>query len=71
MEPVVTEFGRFREMVFADRELQDELMAETNTDAFVAAVSRLARERGCDVSVDDVRQEMRASRLAWLERFAR
>ena len=67
----MTEFERFREMVFADRDLQDALMAETNTDAFVEMVSRLARDRGCDLSVDAVRGELRASRLAWLERFAR
>jgi hypothetical protein len=67
----VTEFERFRECVFADRKLQDALMAETDADAFVELVARLARARGCDVSGDAVRQEMRASRLGWLERFAR
>ena len=67
----MTEFERFRDRVFADRKLQDALMAETNPDAFVQLVSQLAREQGYDLSVDDVRQEMRASRMAWLERFAR
>jgi len=67
----VTEFERFRDRVFADRKLQDALMAETNPDAFVQLVSQLAREQGYDLSVDEVRQEMRASRMAWLERFAR
>ena len=67
----MTEFERFRECVFADRKLQDALMAETDADAFVELVARLACARGCDVSGDAVRQEMRASRLAWLERFAR
>ncbi len=67
----MTEFERFRELVFTDRKLQDVLMAETNADLFVELVSRLARERGCDVSVDAVRQELRAARMAWLERFAK
>ena len=67
----MTEFERFRDRVFADRKLQDALMAETNPDAFVQLVSQLAREQGYDLSADDVRQEMRASRMAWLERFAR
>ena len=67
----MTEFERFRECVFADRKLQDALMAETDADAFVELVARLACAFGCDVSGDVVRQEMRASRLAWLERFAR
>ena len=66
----MTEFDRFRELVFADRALQDALMAETNPEVWIEMASRMARARGYTLNAEDIRQEMRASRLAWLERFA-
>ena len=59
----------FALVVVADVELQQELLAIGDRDAFVALVVRRAGEVGCDVSPEDVEQGLRDRRRAWLARW--
>jgi len=62
-------FARFRNEVLADVDLQAALRDTTDRAAFVAAVVRVAAERGHAVTPDDVDAALTASRRVWLERW--
>jgi hypothetical protein len=63
-----TSLDAFRRAALADPALQRELRALADWPAFVAAVVRLARERGLDVAPDQLEAAARESRRAWVER---
>jgi hypothetical protein len=62
-------FERFRELVWQDRALQQELWATTNQQEFIALVQRLGAERGCEFTTAEVSAALQASLRAWLERW--
>ena len=62
-------FEKFRELVLRDASLQETLRQPSRDDVFIEAVVRLGAERGFGFTADDVRDAMRLSRRAWLERW--
>ncbi len=62
-------FERFRELVWEDRALQQELWATTDPNEFIALVQRLGAERGCEFTAEEVSAALRASHSAWLMRW--
>lgn len=62
-------FERFRQLVWEDRALQQELWATTNWDEFIALVQRLGAERGCEFTSAEVSAALQASQRAWMERW--
>lgn len=60
---------RFRQLVWQDRALQEELWAATDQDEFIALVQRLGAERGCEFTTEEVFGALQAGHRAWLERW--
>ena len=63
-------FEQFRQMVLQDLALQERLRATTDQRSFLDLVVRVGGERGCHFAPEDVEAAMRASRRAWIERWA-
>jgi hypothetical protein len=63
------DFERFQELVLADRALLDQLRATPNEPAFIELAVRLAAERRCALTAQDLRVAMAQKRRAWLERW--
>ena len=63
------ELERFRQLVVCDLGLQEQLRQTTETESFIALTVQLAHERGFNFTDEDVRIMMRASRLAWMQRW--
>lgn len=62
-------FERFRQLVLLDRDLQQQLHSTTGREQFVALTQRLGAERGCDFTIEEVQEALRAAHRAWLERW--
>ncbi|HEX4263155.1 MAG TPA: Nif11-like leader peptide family natural product precursor [Verrucomicrobiae bacterium] len=62
-------FEKFRELVLRDLALQETLREPTRDDALIEMVVRIGVERGFGFTADEVRDAMRTSRRAWLERW--
>lgn len=62
-------FAELRRHVVSDPELQARLRAVTDWPAFAELVVAVSAERGCPVSTEDLEEERRAARRAWLERW--
>jgi hypothetical protein len=58
----------FQRTVLSDERLQLELRAIRAWPEFVAAVLRVAAERGLALSADDLEAAAREGRSAWMER---
>ncbi len=67
----MTEFERFREIAVVDQGIREALLAERDTEQFIARVVELAHSRGCEVTAAEVREALRAARRSWLERHVR
>lgn len=65
------EFERFRQVVLADKLLQERLRSVADRDAFSALVVESAAELGFALTVDDVTEAVRDGRRAWIERRIR
>lgn len=64
----MTNFERFREVVFEDTSLRDALAAETEVDGFVRLLVDLAAHRGFAMTEEEVRAEVNRARRSWIER---
>ena len=64
----MSDFDRFRELVFEDASLRDRLLASTQLEPFLALVVTLARERGLTLTDAEVRSQYQAAMRAWIER---
>jgi hypothetical protein len=62
-------FDRFCQIVFEDLALQEQLREETDKKRFAALLVQLAKERGHVFGVEVVEEALRASRLAWFQRW--
>lgn len=62
-------FEQFRNIVLEDLSLQKQLRAFTREDRFIVRVVKLGAERGFQFTYEDVKEAMRASRRAWIERW--
>jgi hypothetical protein len=60
---------RFRDVVFADPELQERLRGIRDWDAFVAASVDAAARRGLELSAEDVLAAREERRRSWRERW--
>jgi len=59
---------QFRELVFREPALQEQLSEAGRTDDFLVRVLRVGRARGFDFTESDVVNAMQAQRQAWMER---
>ena len=59
-------FEEFRELVLSDESLQNELRDLTNKNDFTTRLIELARERGYEITADEIDQEMLRSRRIWM-----
>ena len=60
---------RFSQMVLADRQLHEQLRMAANLESFIALAVRLSRERGCDLTAEEIRAAVQNRRRAWFERW--
>jgi hypothetical protein len=67
----MTDFERFRELAVGDAALRDQLLAETETVAFVEAAMAAARERGLAVTEEELRSELESATRSWIARQVR
>jgi hypothetical protein len=63
-----SDFTEFREVVFADPELQARLLSVSREDAFFNLAVTLGRERGFTFTAVDVAVAFRAGKRCWIER---
>ena len=62
-------FPAFLEMVLDDAALRAELLKAPDLPALFVGVVTLARERGLDISEDELQAVVNANRRSWLERW--
>ncbi len=60
---------KFREIVFADRSLQDRLRQPEERAEFVDTAVRAAFENGISLTPDDIENALRNGRREWIERW--
>lgn len=65
----LADFDAFRQIVFADRALLEDLRQAPDLPALMAKVIAAARERGLDISEQDLQAVANFNRRAWLERW--
>ena len=65
----IQDFLQIRMVVLSDAALQQELRAAPDEAALFESVLALARERGYELSGQDLRTVVNANRRAWLERW--
>lgn len=65
----IQDFLQFRSIVLGDAALQEELRAAPDEAALFERVLALGRERGYELSGQDLRAVVDANRRAWLERW--
>ena len=63
------DFLQIRMLILSDSALQEELRAAPDEAALFEKVLALGRERGCEVTEDDLRAVINANQRAWLERW--
>ncbi len=66
---VVTPFHRFREIVFDDAGLQEQLLATPDRASFIETAVRLGRERGYDFDANHVESAILLGQKGWNERW--
>jgi hypothetical protein len=62
-------FLEFLAMVLNDAQLRDELLQAPDLPALLARAMELARERGIELSNDELHTVVNANRRSWLERW--
>jgi len=62
-------FDRFCQIVFEDLALQEQLREETDKGRFAALLVQRGKERGYNFGAEVVEEALRASRLAWFQRW--
>jgi len=62
-------FQAFLVMVLSDNTLRDELMKAPDLPALVARARELGRERGFDLSEEELQAAVNANRRSWMERW--
>jgi Nif11 domain len=62
-------FQSFLVMVLNDDALRDELVNVPGLPALIARVRELARERGLELSEEELQDVVNANRRSWLERW--
>jgi hypothetical protein len=62
-------FSAFLVTVLNDAALRDELLEAPDLPALLARVPALARERGIELSEEELREIVNANRRSWLERW--
>ena len=63
------DFDQFRRIVFGDPALLDQLLQAPDLPSLMAAVIAAARDRGLDVTAEDLQAVANTNRRAWLERW--
>jgi hypothetical protein len=63
-------FERFRAAVLEDPALAQQLQAIDDWDRFTVRAVEAARERGLELSADDIDTERGRAQLGWLTRWA-
>ena len=69
MDDATTQFQAFRETVFSDPKLCDELRACEQMEEFLALTVTLGEERGFKFSIEDVRAQANRARRDWIEQW--
>jgi hypothetical protein len=62
-------FPSFLAMVVGDVALRDELLAAPDLAALIALAMERGRERGVEMSEEDLRGVVNANRRSWVERW--
>ena len=62
-------FERFRQLVLQDVEMQQQLRATSDDEAFLNLLIELGQKSGCSFTVDTVEAASNAQRRLWLERW--
>ncbi|MGO8835826.1 MAG: Nif11-like leader peptide family natural product precursor [Limisphaerales bacterium] len=68
-EPSSGHLERFSQMVLADRQLHEQLRTTADLESFIALAVRLGRERGCELTAEEIRAAVQERRRAWFERW--
>lgn len=63
------DIAKFRELVLADRGLQDRLRTPEERREYIEAAVRVARDNGVDITPDEVETALRNGRREWIERW--
>jgi hypothetical protein len=63
-------FSSFLVMVLSDSALRDELLSAPDLPALLALAIATARDRGIELSKEELQTVVNANRRAWLERWA-
>lgn len=66
----VESLQQFYLLVLDTPELQDQLRDIDDTEMFLAALVRIAAERGCHFTRDEANAALMAARASWLQRWA-
>lgn len=64
-----SDVARFRQIVLADRGLQDRLRVPEERAEFVETAVRTALENGISLTADEVETALRMGRREWIERW--
>jgi hypothetical protein len=62
-------FSSFLAMVVGDAALRDELLAAPDLPALMALVRERGRERGMEISEEELRGVVNTNRRSWVERW--
>ena len=62
-------FPTFLVMVLGDAALRDELLAVPDLPALMALVQERGRERGVEISEEELREVANTNRRSWVERW--
>ena len=65
----MTGFPAFLVMVLSDGALRDELVAAPDLPALMALVRERGRERGVEISEEELREVANTNRRSWVERW--
>jgi len=65
----LADFDVFRKIVFADPALLEDLYRAPDLPALMAKVIAAARDRGLEISEQDLHAVLNLNRRAWLERW--
>lgn len=64
----MTDFEKFRALVFENPELQRRLLAEPDAGRFADLLIAEARERGFEITKTEIQEALQQARRAWFER---
>jgi predicted MarR family transcription regulator len=61
------DFEQFQQLVLQDLSLQKRLRAVTQRSGFINQVVDLAKENGCQITIEEVEEALLRSRREWLK----